>query len=66
MLRGLLLAALLGGSASAEDITSARYEEPTTRYAHGILGDAIEHGALVMVTGGWAAVAHQAARNPRI
>ena len=36
--------------ASAEGIKSARYEEPTTRYAHGVLGDAIEHGALVMET----------------
>lgn len=27
-------------------IVSARYAEPTTRYAHGVLGDAIEHGAL--------------------
>ena len=36
--------------ALAEDVVSARYAEPTTRYAHGILGDAIEHGALVMET----------------
>lgn len=27
-------------------IVGARYIEPTTRYAHGVLGDAIEHGAL--------------------
>jgi hypothetical protein len=34
-------------SAAAEGgIVSARYTEPTTRYAHGILGDKIEHGAL--------------------
>lgn len=38
------------GPVLAEDVTSARYEGPTTRYAHGILGDAIEHGELVMVT----------------
>lgn len=31
-------------------VISARFEDPTTRYAHGILGDAIEFGALVMVT----------------
>lgn len=41
---------VMTGGAEAEDILSARYEEPTTRYAHGILGDAIEHGALVMET----------------
>ena len=35
-------------SAMAEDIKSARYEGPTTRYAHGVLGDAIEHGELVL------------------
>lgn len=41
---------VLAAPAVAEDIVSARYEEPTTRYAHGILGDAIEYGALVMET----------------
>ena len=30
----------------AETITQAEYTEPTERYAHGILGDAIEWGAL--------------------
>ncbi len=34
----------------AEGITSARYDDPTTRYAHGILGDAIEWGSLVLET----------------
>ena len=34
--------------ASAEGVLSARYTEETTRYAHGVLGDAIEHGELVM------------------
>jgi hypothetical protein len=32
------------------DISSAWYGEPTTRYAHGILGDAIEAGALLVET----------------
>jgi hypothetical protein len=41
---------LSGAQASAEGIASARYEDPTTRYAHGVLGDAIEHGALVVET----------------
>lgn len=48
--KAALLAICLAGNASAADVVSARYEEPTTRYAHGILGDAIEHGALVMET----------------
>ncbi|TCK99414.1 VCBS repeat protein [Shimia isoporae] len=39
------LLVLLAVPAAAE-ITSARYTEPTTRYAHGVLGDAIEYGAL--------------------
>lgn len=34
------------GFAEETAIVSARYMEPTTRYAHGVLGDAIEHGAL--------------------
>lgn len=43
--------AALAGAASA-DVTAARYAEPTTRYCHAILGDAIEYGALVMTVGG--------------
>lgn len=45
------LCATLGGAATA-DVTAARYAEPTTRYTHGILGDAIEFGALVMTVDG--------------
>ena len=37
-----------GTVAHAEDITDARFDAPTTRYAHGVLGDAIEHGALIV------------------
>lgn len=50
MLRGLLVATgiLAAVQAVGQDITAASYEDPTTRYAHGVLGDAIEHGALVM------------------
>lgn len=33
-------------SATADTISSARFTEPTTRYAHGVLGDTIEYGAL--------------------
>lgn len=39
--------ALLASSAVAE-ITSAKYEGPTTRYPHGVLGDAIEYETLVV------------------
>ncbi|MFC3615232.1 FG-GAP repeat domain-containing protein [Lutimaribacter marinistellae] len=34
--------------ALADAINAARYTQPTTRYAHGVLGDAIEWGALEM------------------
>ncbi|SIT81807.1 Repeat domain-containing protein [Yoonia rosea] len=37
-------------SACAETIVSADYAAPTDRYAHGILGDAIEWGALEITT----------------
>ena len=50
MLRAALLALGLAAPAMAEDVTGARYDDPTTRYAHGVLGDAIEHGRLVMRT----------------
>ncbi len=48
--RGALAACcvwLTGASfVTADTITSARFTEPTTRYAHGVLGDNIEYGAL--------------------
>ncbi len=50
MFRAAAAAFFIAGSAFAEDVTTARYEEPTTRYPHGVLGDTIEHGALVMET----------------
>lgn len=40
-----LCATFLASVAGAE-IISARYIDPTTRYAHGVLGDAIEYGTL--------------------
>lgn len=46
----LFATAFLSGQAMAEGVVSAQYDAPTTRYAHGILGDAIEHGALVVQT----------------
>ena len=46
---GMIAAFLLSGlPAFAENITDARYDAPTTRYGHGILGDAIEYGALIL------------------
>lgn len=33
-------------------IVSAVYQDPTTRYAHGVLGDAVEHGTLVVTLEG--------------
>ncbi|MFY2826155.1 FG-GAP repeat domain-containing protein [Ruegeria sp. MALMAid1280] len=54
--RGALLALSLwlagGALAIAETITSARFTEPTTRYAHGVLGDNIEYGALELTVQG--------------
>ena len=41
---------MLATSACAETIVSAEYANPTDRYAHGILGDAIEWGALQITT----------------
>ncbi|MEM1075138.1 MAG: VCBS repeat-containing protein [Pseudomonadota bacterium] len=39
---------LTGPAASAQTINSASYTDPTTRYAHGVLGDSIEHATLVL------------------
>ncbi|WP_420860791.1 FG-GAP repeat domain-containing protein [Algirhabdus cladophorae] len=38
--------ALSATTLTAQTIIRAEYTEPTTRYAHGVLGDAIEYGAL--------------------
>ncbi|MEL7165565.1 MAG: VCBS repeat-containing protein [Pseudomonadota bacterium] len=40
--------AATGGMAAADTILSARYVAPTDRYAHGVLGDAIEWAGLEM------------------
>ncbi len=42
---------LLAAPAAAE-ITAARYTDETTRYAHGVLGDAIEYGTLELTLRG--------------
>lgn len=46
MALAVLVSVTAVGPAFAQHITAARYTEPTTRYAHGVLGDVIEHGAL--------------------
>lgn len=46
-----LLAALFAQPAGAE-ITGAAYADPTTRYGHGVLGDAVEWGALELTLPG--------------
>lgn len=38
--------AATGFASADETITSARFTDPTTRYAHGVLGDDIEYGTL--------------------
>lgn len=50
MIRALVAAALVATSACAEKINSATYAAPTDRYAHGVLGDAIEWGELRLQT----------------
>lgn len=47
-LAALALVCLAAPAAAEVAITEARYDEPTTRYSHGVLGDAIEWGALVL------------------
>lgn len=45
------LSLALAGPVAADTILSAEYTDPTTRYAHGVLGDAVEWGTLSIVTG---------------
>jgi len=46
MRRAAVLVAALFAAPAAAEIVSARYADPTTRYDHGVLGDAVEWGAL--------------------
>ena len=46
----ILGAVLLGGLPALGGAISAEFTKPTTRYGHGILGDAIEFGALSILT----------------
>ncbi len=41
-----ILMALIATTGAAETITAARFADPTLRYAHGVLGDSQEWGAL--------------------
>lgn len=50
MIRAVAVVAVMATSACAETILSAQYADPTDRYAHGILGDAIEWGTLQVTT----------------
>ncbi|MBJ3761204.1 VCBS repeat-containing protein [Maribius pontilimi] len=50
MLRAALVFLLTATAAQSEGIARATYAEPTTRYAHGVLGDAVEWGALQLTT----------------
>lgn len=45
-----VLLALAAPVSAGEAISGAAYADPTTRYAHGVLGDAVEWGALVLDT----------------
>jgi hypothetical protein len=45
-----LMSSLWPAGAAAAEITAAQYSEPTSRYAHGVLGDTIEYGALQIMT----------------
>lgn len=53
-MRQLISIALMAGLAAPAmaELRAAHYAEPTTRYDHAILGDAVEWGALVLDTGG--------------
>ncbi len=49
---GLLMSSLwMAGAAAAEVPAAAQFVEPTTRYQHGVLGDAIEWGGLEFSSG---------------
>jgi len=48
MRAALVVLTICAGAASADTIVSARYTDPTDRYAHAVLGDAIEHATLTV------------------
>ncbi|MFK7743551.1 MAG: FG-GAP repeat domain-containing protein [Roseobacter sp.] len=48
VMRSALLVLCTGQAVFAQEITAATYQGPTTRYAHAVLGDAVEYGALAV------------------
>ena len=52
MIRWAVVLTLLAAPLSAESILSAQFAAPTDRYAHGVLGDAVEWGRLEITTDG--------------
>lgn len=50
MIRLAALVCFCANLAGAEAITSANYADPTSRYPHGVLGDRLEWGTLVLRT----------------
>ncbi|MGJ8604183.1 MAG: FG-GAP repeat domain-containing protein [Marivita sp.] len=45
---GLAVALVIASQAAAQEIVSARYDGPTTRYPHAVLGDDVEYDTLVV------------------
>ncbi len=45
---GLIVAAVAGASPLMAEITAAEFSDPTSRYPHGVLGDEIEYGSLLI------------------
>lgn len=64
----VLVLAFVADTALAERgvIREARYSEPTTRYAHGVLGDDVEWGALELIVGSCADCSQAAVRKVTI
>lgn len=50
LVRAVFAVLFAASMAHAEAITAARYDAPTNRYPHAVLGDDIEYGALVIET----------------
>ena len=48
MLKLASIALFLTVGMAHSEIISAKYDQPTTRYAHGVFGDTVEYGALLM------------------
>lgn len=48
MIKTLALLLTAAAPATAQVITAAEFSQPTTRYGHAILGDAIEYGGLIL------------------